>query len=215
MLNLTEISILKSRAGVYQDTPENRRLHRVGMKYGAEKKQDSSEPKDPKSLLDKIFSAINEWDDKDFMDEKKNDAIAAKISEIIDKYKISEKDFQAVARKYPALDMVYSDYKRGDDKPSWDKIEAFYKKGSDENALWDAWYRYQKTGDPSNMSKFRQILENKFPKVSSWKQTAPNTGKAEISAMDKGGEVIATIDLGGNTVSLSKLHMFMDKCYKA
>lgn len=30
--------IEKSRSGVYQDTPENRRLHRVGQRYGEAKK---------------------------------------------------------------------------------------------------------------------------------------------------------------------------------
>lgn len=34
MLTLTEI-FLKARSGVYADTPENRRLHRVGQRYGA------------------------------------------------------------------------------------------------------------------------------------------------------------------------------------
>lgn len=49
MLNLTEIFILKSRSGVYQDTPENRRLHRVGMKYGVEKKHED----------DKVIKIVN------------------------------------------------------------------------------------------------------------------------------------------------------------
>jgi len=35
MLTLTEI-FLKARSGVYADTPENRRLHRVGQHYGVD-----------------------------------------------------------------------------------------------------------------------------------------------------------------------------------
>lgn len=35
MKNLIEINLEKSRSGVYKDTPENRRLHRVGQRYGS------------------------------------------------------------------------------------------------------------------------------------------------------------------------------------
>lgn len=38
-MNLEEQHILKSRRGVYQDTSENRRLHRVGQRYGGPDKQ--------------------------------------------------------------------------------------------------------------------------------------------------------------------------------
>lgn len=36
-MNLIEFQLLKSRSGVYKDTPENRRLHRVGQRYGVQK----------------------------------------------------------------------------------------------------------------------------------------------------------------------------------
>ena len=35
MKTLTEINLEKSRSGVYKDNPENRRLHRVGQRYGS------------------------------------------------------------------------------------------------------------------------------------------------------------------------------------
>ncbi len=38
MITLTEKFILKSRSGVYQDTPENRRKHSVGQRYGEQKR---------------------------------------------------------------------------------------------------------------------------------------------------------------------------------
>ena len=45
--------IEKSKSGVYADTPENRKLQRVGQKYGSEKKGDEpSEKKDRKPELD-------------------------------------------------------------------------------------------------------------------------------------------------------------------
>ena len=42
MKSLIDINIEKSRSGVYKDNPENRRLHRVGQRYGEPKKEDSS-----------------------------------------------------------------------------------------------------------------------------------------------------------------------------
>lgn len=62
MLNLTEISILKSRSGVYQDTPENRRLHRVGMKYGANDKSEKNANKQVDTS--KISTQIKELREK-------------------------------------------------------------------------------------------------------------------------------------------------------
>lgn len=59
----------KSRSGIYADTSENRRKHRVGQKYGSEKKEEekpektSSNEKDPAKELeavDKVIAAINE-----------------------------------------------------------------------------------------------------------------------------------------------------------
>lgn len=74
MMTLIEKSILnerleKSRSGTYADTSENRRKHRVGQKYGSEKKEEekpektSSNEKDPAKELeavDKVIAAINE-----------------------------------------------------------------------------------------------------------------------------------------------------------
>lgn len=74
MTTLIEKSILnerleKSRSGIYADTSENRRKHRVGQKYGSEKKEEekpektSSNEKDPEKELeavDKVIAAINE-----------------------------------------------------------------------------------------------------------------------------------------------------------
>jgi hypothetical protein len=65
-MKLIETQILKSRSGIYQDTSENRRLHRVGQKYGEGKKEDEEEnkkePADPAKELEavnKVIEAIN------------------------------------------------------------------------------------------------------------------------------------------------------------
>ena len=53
MKNLTEINFEKSRSGVYKDNEENRRLHRVGQRYGDPKKEEIS-PESRKSDLEEL-----------------------------------------------------------------------------------------------------------------------------------------------------------------
>lgn len=68
MVTLTERTIMKSRSGVYLDTSENRRKHRVGQKYGAEKQSDDGEKTEKKETdpakeleaVNKVIAAINE-----------------------------------------------------------------------------------------------------------------------------------------------------------
>lgn len=68
MVTLTERTIMKSRSGVYSDTAENRRKHRVGQKYGAEKQSDDGEKTEKKKTdpakeleaVNKVIAAINE-----------------------------------------------------------------------------------------------------------------------------------------------------------
>lgn len=68
MITLTERTIMKSRSGVYSDTAENRRKHRVGQKYGAEKQPEDGEKTEKKEddpakeleAVNKVIAAINE-----------------------------------------------------------------------------------------------------------------------------------------------------------
>lgn len=74
MTTLIEKSILnerleKSRSGIYADTSENRRKHRVGQKYGSEKKEEEKPEKtDPNKMspeqqleaINKVIVAVNE-----------------------------------------------------------------------------------------------------------------------------------------------------------
>lgn len=74
MTTLIEKSILnerleKSRSGIYVDTSENRRKHRVGQKYGSEKKEEEKPEKtDPNKMspeqqleaINKVIAAVNE-----------------------------------------------------------------------------------------------------------------------------------------------------------
>lgn len=68
MVTLTERTVMKSRSGVYSDTSENRRKHRVGQKYGVEKQSEDSEKTEKKETdpakeleaVNKVIAAINE-----------------------------------------------------------------------------------------------------------------------------------------------------------
>ena len=68
MVTLTERTIMKSRSGVYSDTSENRRKHRVGQKYGVEKQPEDSEKTEKKEAdpakeleaVNKVIAAVNE-----------------------------------------------------------------------------------------------------------------------------------------------------------
>lgn len=74
MTTLIEKSILnerleKSRSGTYADTSENRRKHRVGQKYGSEKKEeekpektdpDKMSPEQQLEAINKVIAAVNE-----------------------------------------------------------------------------------------------------------------------------------------------------------
>ena len=68
MVTLTERTIMKSRSGVYSDTAENRRKHRVGQKYGAEKQPEDGEKTEKKEVdpekeleaVNMVIAAINE-----------------------------------------------------------------------------------------------------------------------------------------------------------
>ena len=67
-MKLIETQILKSRSGIYQDTSKNRRLHRVGQKYGVEKQPEDGEKTEEKEIdpakeleaVNKVIAAINE-----------------------------------------------------------------------------------------------------------------------------------------------------------
>lgn len=102
------------------------------------------------------------------------------------------------------------DKKSAADK-TWDKISDFSKMNSVEAQLVAQWGNFVRRKDTSYMSTMRQLLQQKFPNVAQWKQTAPNTGVSKITAVDVDGNEIAVLDLSGG-VNIPKLQTFMDKC---
>lgn len=94
---------------------------------------------------------------------------------------------------------------------TWDKISDFSIHGSDEAKLVAAWGLFMKRKDPHYMNVMRDIFQNKFPAVAKWIQTAPNTGKSEIRAVDSDKKEIASLDLSSG-VKIPEIQTFMDKC---
>lgn len=74
--------IEKSRSGVYQDTPENRRLHRVGQRYGEAKK-----PEEKKTGLDKITPNSSRKEFKKYLSGKNGGDYYRAVAEAYDAYK--------------------------------------------------------------------------------------------------------------------------------
>lgn len=336
MKTLTEQYILKSRTGVYQDTSENRRLHRVGQHYGEHKAEEGSEARPSKreqrearlakykggverldaaiksgkfsarqmeqayelktqleakiskleaklargrksadktnkpeekkrltplhampmnhptkssdkelfegltkeqktSILDKYrqesesmlrqenmnpdlvigaieeFESENLWESDDVMDlaEELNVSKNKAIGIIRHALRLEKKRLEGLGKEPE---------KKSDDEqePSWDKQDAFFKKGTDEYELLDDLDHYLKRRDPFYQREMQKIFEKKFPNIDEWKLTSPNTGRAEIRAIVDGKEV-ASINLNdaGEKSTIPMLQTFMDKCQKA
>ena len=57
-----------------------------------------------------ILDPLDDWEDDDWNDADKNAELFSKIRSVISKYDMSEDEFRAIAKKYPGLDLVYTDY---------------------------------------------------------------------------------------------------------
>lgn len=121
-MNLSELYIVKSRTGHYKDNAENRRLHRVGQRYGSKSEAtDADTTKDSKTSriegATKAFKAVlaltDNWEEEDWFDVDKLNAFSSKISAVISKFKLTEKEFYE-ATDYKKIgegfDLVYTDY---------------------------------------------------------------------------------------------------------
>lgn len=57
-----------------------------------------------------ILDPLDDWEDDDWNDAEKNAELFSQIRSVISKYDMSEDEFRAIAKKYPGLDLVYTDY---------------------------------------------------------------------------------------------------------
>ena len=83
--------------------------NRGGGKQGGEKKGNGGINSASKELS-KILDPLDDWDNDDWNDADKNAELFSQIRSVISKYDMSEDEFRSVAKKYPGLDLVYTDY---------------------------------------------------------------------------------------------------------
>ncbi len=57
-----------------------------------------------------ILDPLDDWEDDDWNDAEKNAELFSQIRSVISKYDMSEDEFRAIAKKYPALDLQYMDF---------------------------------------------------------------------------------------------------------
>ena len=77
-----------------------------GQSGDAKKKGGNSASKELTDILD----PLDDWDNDDWNDADKNAELFSKIRSVVKKYDMSEDEFRAIAKKYPGLDLVYTDY---------------------------------------------------------------------------------------------------------
>ena len=81
-----------------------------GKKSADEKKSESKNINSAAGEMSKILDPLDDWEDDDWNDADKNAELFSQIRSVISKYDMSEDEFRAIAKKYPGLDLVYTDY---------------------------------------------------------------------------------------------------------
>lgn len=211
MVTLTERTIMKSRSGVYSDTSENRRKHRVGQKYGAEKQPEDGEKTEKKEAdpakeleaVNKVIAAINEG---------KLNLPAAEVM------KLSEKKQKLEAAKKQA-EKINSGVKANEEKKNAEEAKETSKKINEaqkkeriqsldseleqleekrEKALRDRFYISSKDEEGEELNR-KEIndLSDKIDKLRKEKAKLESKKKKEESSSKKSAEM----DSGGKTDS--------------
>lgn len=241
MVTLTERTIMKSRSGVYSDTAENRRKHRVGQKYGAEKQSDDGEKTEKKETdpakeleaVNKVIAAINEGKlnlpaaEVMKLSEKKQKLEAAKnqAEKINAGVKANEEKKNAEEAKETSKKMNEAQKKESEkkEKPA-DELASAREELQRHKDKKDSWIA--KNGKNSYETRLEQIkdnverLKNKTRSEKEKKADEKNSKKAaEMKERIKGKESEETSD--GKSIQkrkvelLDKYHEDLEKMNKA
>lgn len=180
-MKLSEISIIKSRSGVYQDNAENRRKHRVGQRYGEDKKEDPEEGKEPSN--EEWGSITSKMSAEEIQNKLNNmSALDGKVSE----------EQKASLRKY--LEKQLEEKKKEEKKPK-EKSEGNQYSSMDI-----------KEARKELVGKKITIKEYFFDGVDSYKDAEGEIKKVRLYGKEK--QPIAEIDFpngDGITISLEQL----------
>ncbi len=194
MLNLTEISILKSRSGVYQDTPKNRRLHRVGMKYGAEKKQDDPEAdKKPKG---------QEEQPEQPKKERNGDSVKREL-ELLEEHKdsiVEKYGEKAYNKKVESLKKEGEDFEQKETvkelKERADKEDAEKAKKEEEKKKDNGPEKKKQQKDKNGISILEEGYSGDLTEV-------PNDGRKVLTAVDEDGRELAIFMNGRGEITVA------------
>lgn len=162
-MKLIETQILKSRSGIYKDTSENRRKHRVGQKYGAEKQPEDGEKTEEKETdpakeleaVNKVIAAINEG---------KLNLPAAEVM------KLSEKKQKLEAAKKQA-EKINAGVKANEEKRNAKEIKETNKKINEAS-------KQKKYGDMNVEEAKKEADEETYTRVKF--DDLPNSGKVNL-----------------------------------
>lgn len=177
MVTLTERTIMKSRSGVYSDTSENRRKHRVGQKYGAEKQPEDDEKTEKKETdpakeleaVNKVIAAINEG------------KLNLPAAEVI---KLSEKKKKLEAAKKQA-EKINAGVKANEEKKNAEEAKETSKKINEA----------QKDKSGTDISKIDVNVkgESEAELKKNWEALHEKLQKERESALDSGNEKLKKI----------------------
>lgn len=184
MTTLIEKSILnerleKSRSGIYADTSENRRKHRVGQKYGSEKKEEekpektSSNEEDPTKELeavDKVIAAINEGKLK--LPQEEINTLVAKKTMAEEAVKQAKGEKKPEKKEDKASDPIYQVQQK--------KKEASKKYDSKRE---EARQKYDKEADEIR-SEIDKLYESDHPDAAKKRKELWNTLKEKTNKYD-------------------------------
>lgn len=180
MTTLIEKSILnerleKSRSGTYLDTSENRRKHRVGQKYGSEKKEEEKpektdsnkmSPEQQLEAINKVIAAVNEGKLK-LPPEEINTLVAKKTM-------AEEAVKQAKGEKKP-------EKKEEPKKDSW---VAKYGKNSYDTRLQQAKDEVERLKNKKRSEKEKKSDEKSAKKAEEMKERIKGSEKSEADKED-------------------------------
>lgn len=160
MVTLTERTIMKSRSGVYSDTAENRRKHRVGQKYGAEKQPEDGEKTEKKETdpakeleaVNKVIAAINEG------------KLNLPAAEVI---KLSEKKQKLEAAKKQA-EKINAGVKANEEKKNAKEVKETSKKINEAQKKESEKKEAPKEKGQDELSSAREELQRHKDKKDSW-----------------------------------------------
>lgn len=210
MTTLIEKSILnerleKSRSGIYLDTSENRRKHRVGQKYGSEKKEEekpektSSNEKDPAKELEavnKVIAAINEGklklpqEEIMVLIEKKNNLELAKrqAEKIHSGVKANEEKRNAAEAKETSKKINEAQKEEEKTDKASDPIYQIQQKKKEASKKYDskreeARQKYDKEADEIR-SEIDKLYESDHPDVAKKRKELWNTLKEKTNKYD-------------------------------